>query len=99
MKFESSLDMNIVTGIAIYFIIWWLLLFIILPFRASSQLKQGHVVRGTDPAAPVNPQILKRILCNTIVSGFIFFLYWLVVYYFGFSVDSFPEFIPIRKIG
>ena len=91
--------MGIATGIAIYFIIWWMVLFITLPFRAKSQLSEGEVVEGSDPAAPANPQLLKRMIWNTLISGVVFFLYWFVVHYLGFGVDSIPEIIPIRKLN
>lgn len=88
--------MAIGTGIAIYFIIWWTTLFISLPFRMKSQIETGEIADGTEAAAPAQPQILKRMLWNTVLSGVIFFLYWLVVFHFGFGVDSLPEIIPVK---
>lgn len=90
--------MGIGTGIAIYFIIWWMTLFVSLPFRMKSQLEEGEIVEGTEAAAPRNPQIGKRMAWNTLVSGIVFFLFWFVVYYLNFGLNSLPEFIPIRKI-
>jgi len=89
--------MGIATGIAIYFIFWWMVLFISLPFNMKSQVEEGHVVEGTDPAAPKNPQMFKRLIWNTILSGVFFFFFWFVVYYLGIGVNSFPEFIPIKE--
>ncbi|MEP1207892.1 MAG: DUF1467 family protein [Rhizobiaceae bacterium] len=89
--------MGIGTGIAIYFIIWWMVLFISLPFRMKPQFEEGQVVEGTEAAAPANPQMLKRMFWNTLISGVVFFIYWFVVYYLGFGVDSIPQIIPIKK--
>ena len=89
--------MGIGTGIAIYFIIWWLVLFISLPFRMKSQVELGVVTDGTEAAAPANPQIGKRLIWNTFLSGVVFLVFWIAVHYLGLSVDSFPEFIPLKK--
>ena len=38
-------------AIAIYFTIWWIVLFAILPWGVRSQHEDGEVVAGTDPGA------------------------------------------------
>ena len=86
------------TAFAIYFIIWWMVLFISLPFRMRPQFEEGEVVDGTEAAAPANPQLGMRLIVNTILSAGVFFIYWFVVYYLGISVDTFPEIIPIRRL-
>ena len=85
--------MGIGTGIAIYFIIWWTTIFITLPFRMKPQFEAGDVVEGTDGAAPANPQILRRMIWNTIISAVIFGIYWLVFYYFDYGLDDIPDFL------
>ena len=90
--------MGIGTGIAIYFIIWWLMIFITLPFRMRSQLETGEIVEGSDPSAPAKPQLLKRMIWNTVLSLVVFGIYWFVVFYVGFGVDDLPEIIPIKKL-
>ena len=47
--------MSLSTAIAIYFIIWWVVLFAVLPWGVRSQQESGDVVSGTDPGAPVDP--------------------------------------------
>ena len=89
--------MGIGTGIAIYFIIWWTVLFVSLPFRMKPQFEEGPVVEGTEAAAPANPKLLKRMAWNTVISGVVFFLYWFIVYYLEIGLNSIPEIIPIRK--
>ena len=85
------------TGIAIYFIIWWMVLFVSLPFRMKPQFEEGDVAEGTEAAAPANPQLMKRMLWNTVLSGVVFLVFWFVVFYLDIGVDSFPEIIPIRR--
>ena len=47
---------NLSTGFAIYFVLWWLVLFLTLPFGVRSQHEDGEGAPGTDPGAPVMAQ-------------------------------------------
>ena len=44
---------TISTAFAIYFVIWWIVLFLTLPFGVRSQHEDGEGAPGTDPGAPV----------------------------------------------
>jgi predicted secreted protein len=87
--------MGVGTGIAIFFVIWWTTLFITLPFRMRPQFESGDVTPGTEEAAPRNPQMLRRMLWNTALSGSVFFAYWFIFYYLDFDLDDLPELVPI----
>jgi predicted secreted protein len=63
--------MSITISIAIYFLIWWLTLFAVLPWGVRAQGEEG-AAPGTDPGAPVLPRILWKLLWTTVVSGVIF---------------------------
>jgi predicted secreted protein len=64
--------MSIASAIAIYFVLWWLTLFVVLPFGIRSQGEAGEHVPGTDPGAPVTSRIAWRLLWNTVLSGGLF---------------------------
>jgi predicted secreted protein len=64
--------MSIGTGFAIYFVLWWVVLFAVLPWGIRSQQEEGDVVHGTDPGAPAMPRVLNRLLWTTIVSAIVF---------------------------
>lgn len=64
--------MSVTTAIAIYFLIWWITLFAVLPWGVRAQGQEGDIAPGTDPGAPVLPRILARLLATTIVAGIIF---------------------------
>ena len=49
--------MNTTTIIAIYFLIWWLTLFAVLPWGVRSQTEAGEFAPGTDPGAPTLRQV------------------------------------------
>jgi predicted secreted protein len=70
-------------GLAVYFVIWWTILFAVLPFYVRSQQEEGNVVPGSDPGAPAKPQLLRRALVNTVVAGVIWvFLNWAYIYFY-----------------
>jgi len=62
--------MTITTAIAIYFLIWWLALFVVLPWGVSSQYDEG--APGTDPGAPRTHNIAMKLVWTTVVSAIIF---------------------------
>ena len=65
--------------IAVYFTIWWIALFAVLPFGVRSQHEEGDVSEGTDPGAPVAPLLLKKAIATTVLSGVIFAAFYLFV--------------------
>ena len=70
--------MTLPTAIAIYFLIWWLMLFAVLPFGVRSQHEGGDIAPGTDPGAPVLPRVWWKLLWTTIMSGVVFAILYVV---------------------
>ena len=64
--------MSLTTAIAIYFLIWWITLFGVLPFGIRSQHESGDVSPGTDPGAPTLPRIGRTLIRTTIAATVIF---------------------------
>ena len=68
---------TISTGLAVYFVIWWLVLFLTLPFGVRSQHEDGDSAPGTDPGAPILARMGRKLLMTTLISGVIFaFAMW-----------------------
>jgi predicted secreted protein len=63
---------TLATAIAIYFIIWWVVLFAVLPFGVRSQEESGAVEPGTDPGAPTIPKIWWKLLWTTVIASVVF---------------------------
>jgi predicted secreted protein len=62
--------MQVSTAIAIYFLIWWLTLFAVLPWGVSSQYDEG--APGTDPGAPRVHNVARKLVWTTVVATVIF---------------------------
>ena len=65
--------MTIFTGFVVYALIWWVVLFAVLPLRIE---KPTVKVAGEMPGAPANPHIKYKAIVTTLVSAVV----WLVVY-------------------
>jgi predicted secreted protein len=70
--------MGIGTGVAIYFLIWWLVLFAVLPWGVRSQVESGDVSAGTDPGAPVRHRVWRTLVWTTIVATLVFAVLWAI---------------------
>lgn len=64
--------MAITTIIAIYFIVWWVVLFAVLPWGVRSQDESGEVAPGTDPGAPAVHRVWMKLLWTTIIATIVF---------------------------
>jgi predicted secreted protein len=63
---------SIFTALAIYFVIWWIVLFAVLPWGVRSQHEAGEMTPGTDPGAPVLPNLKRKLAWTTIVATLVF---------------------------
>ena len=63
---------TISTGFAIYFVLWWIVLFVTLPFGVRSQHEDGETIPGNDPGAPVAPQMGRKLIWTTLISAVLF---------------------------
>ncbi len=58
-------------GIALYFVIWWILLFAVLPFGVRSQAESGEVVAGSEPGAPSVPALREKAIWTTLLAAIV----------------------------
>lgn len=63
---------SISTALAIYFVLWWVTLFLTLPFGVRSQHEDGGGAPGTDPGAPIASQMGRKLIWTTLISAVIF---------------------------
>ena len=63
---------SIATALAIYFVLWWVTLFVTLPFGVRSQHEDGAGAPGTDPGAPILARMGRKLIWTTGISAVIF---------------------------
>ncbi len=68
--------MSLTSGIAIYLIIWWLVIFMVLPFGAKTKIDANNIEEGMDAGAPKKANMLKKVLATTVISLVIFGLFY-----------------------
>ncbi|GAB4523965.1 MAG: DUF1467 family protein [Roseibium sp.] len=86
--------MSVAFGLAIYFMLWWIILFAILPFgMRRTQEEAGEVLPGSEPSAPERPQFLKVIVLTTIVTTIVFAAY-VALRNSGYGLDDIPFLKP-----
>lgn len=68
----SLFKLTVGGGVALYFVIWWTLLFAILPLRNHAETRPDHIVPGQDLGAPAAPRLREKAILTTVVTGFVF---------------------------
>ena len=86
---------TISTAFAIYFVIWWLVLFLTLPFGVRSQHEDGEGSPGTDPGAPIASQMGRKLIWTTVISAVLFALSVLAYNEGLFSVERLSKLMGI----
>lgn len=71
--------MSVALGLALYLMIWFLTLFVVLPFGVRTQAEEGTVVPGTPESAPAAPNILRIAVINTALASVVFIIVLLVL--------------------
>jgi predicted secreted protein len=66
------LRLTIVGSFALYFVIWWTIVFAILPIRIRTQAEAGEIAAGTEPGAPAAPALRERAIWTTIAADIVF---------------------------
>ena len=83
--------MNAISGIAVYFIIWWLVLFVVLPFGVRNSVEAGEAVQqGNEPGAPVRPLIFRKAIITTVVATAIFGVFYAATTQGWMSLETLP---------
>jgi predicted secreted protein len=83
--------MRITSAIAVYFIVWWITLFVVLPWGVRNPHESGEpVAEGNEPGAPVNPQLLRKAVITTILATAIFAVIYATITLGWIGFDDIP---------
>ncbi|PZM16831.1 DUF1467 family protein [Rhizobium tubonense] len=84
----------ILSTLAVYFVVWWITLFAILPIGMRTQEEDNEVVLGTVASAPTKFRAVRVVLLTTLVSGVIYGTWFICSNYLGINIDSIPVIVP-----
>ncbi len=86
--------MSLISGLAIFYIIWWLVLFTVLPWGTTSHHETGVAVQeGTTASSPIHPRLLLKFAVTTVIAAVIFAAIYVVAEYRLVTLDDIP-FLP-----
>jgi predicted secreted protein len=71
--------MSKATLVAVFFLIWWVVLFAVLPWGIHSQHEDGAIAPGTDPGAPVLPKLGRKLMWTTLVACVLYAAFYVVM--------------------
>jgi len=86
--------MDWISFTAVFFIIWWIVLFVSLPIGLRTQDDERNVVLGTVSSAPQGPHMLRVVIRTTIMALAVVAVLYVVTRVLGFSFDDIPQIGP-----
>lgn len=69
--------MSWTTGLAVYLVMWWLVLFMVLPWGVQ-RVDPDELLDGEDPGSPAKPRLLLKAAVTTVVAGILFAIFYYV---------------------
>lgn len=67
--------MNWATGLMVYLVIWWTILFAVLPLGVKRVENPGM---GQDHGAPERPQLLKKAIVTSLVAAVLWLIFFVI---------------------
>ncbi len=86
--------MNWISFTAMYFVVWWITLFAVLPFGLKTQEEDENVTLGTVASAPRGPHMLRVVIWTTVLTSIVMGLAYYVFNILGLGFDDIPQMIP-----
>ncbi|MCO5065493.1 MAG: DUF1467 family protein [Rhizobiaceae bacterium] len=82
------------SAFAIYFVVWWLVLFAVLPWGLKTQDEDGEVTLGTVASAPRGPHVLRAMLWASVVAFIVCAGFLYLTRGLGYTFDDIPRLVP-----
>ncbi len=79
---------------AVYFIVWWFALFLVLPTGVFSQHDNGEVTQGTVASAPAKYRAIRTVALTTVLAAVMYGGWLAATYYFGFGFENILDLFP-----
>jgi predicted secreted protein len=91
--------MTLAFAAAIYFIIWWIVLFAMLPIGVRTSEEAGEKASpGTAESAPHLPNLLPKMVATTVLSTIIFAALYAIIVHHVITLDDIPFFPRYERV-
>ena len=83
--------MGVVFTISVFFVVWWTVLFAVLPWGVQSHHEAGiDPGDGGDPGAPVDPKLKQKFITTTWISTVVMVFIWFAYTYHWVHLPNLP---------
>lgn len=89
--------MTISAAFVLFAVIWFLLLFIILPLRIKTQNDLGNTIEGTPASAPTNPRVKIKMFWTTVLTTIIWIPLCLIIMFEIISISDLNFYNRLRE--
>ena len=83
----------------VYLLIWWVTLFAVLPMGVRGQAEEGDVVKGSEPGAPVNSDMKRKVIMTTIFATIMWVVVCSIIWSGALNWDMMAEWLNIDKLA
>jgi predicted secreted protein len=83
----------------VYLLIWWVTLFAVLPMGVRGQAEEGDVVKGSEPGAPVNSDMKRKVIITTIAATIMWVIVCSIIWSGALNWDMMAEWLNIDKLA
>lgn len=74
--FIRDAGVGVVNGLVVFLISWSLIVFMILPIGVRSQEETGDIIAGTEPGAPMAPDLARKAWWTTIATSVVWLIFF-----------------------
>jgi predicted secreted protein len=68
-----------ITHLAVYFVIWWITIFMVLPW-GNEPIGPEDVTKGQSAGAPKNPRLLFKAAINSVLAGLLWGVFFVIIH-------------------
>jgi predicted secreted protein len=91
--------MTVAFALALYFIIWWVVLFAMLPIGVRTAEEAGEkAAPGTAESAPHTPNLLPKMVATTVVASIVFAALYVIIVDHVITLDDIPFFPRYERV-
>ncbi len=84
--------MSLFIIVGIFFLLWWLVFFIVLPIKVTTYQDKNIVIKGIPSSAPVKTNLLFKLLVTSIITIVIMII---LVIFFNLEILTMNEILKI----